>query len=312
VARVLFYRNYDRFSGGHLKVWHYFNHVRQTPGFEPYVRFGRHYRWDDTNPWWVVPECRVGRRFRPDVRFLAGLDWEFISERQRGKPELPVLNLIQHTRHGDPSDRRFAFLSHPAIRICVSEDVATAIQATGRVAGPVITIPNGIDGAELPAIIPPATRPIDLLIAALKQPELGLRLYEQLALPGIKTRLLTEPIPRAEFLAVLAASRVAVLLPHPNEGFFLPALEAMALDTLVICPDCVGNRSFCKDLRTGWHPAYRAETLIEATKTALTVSDNEAEAFRRAARAEVSSHGLAEERRRFSQVLTDIKRLWAE
>jgi Glycosyl transferases group 1 len=311
VARVLFYRNYDRFFGGHLKVWHYFNHVRQTPGYEPYVRFSRHSRWDDTNPWWGLPECRVGRTFRPDLRFLAGLDWEFLSERRRRRPDIPVLNLIQHTRHAEPSDRRFAFLSHPAIRICVSEDVTEAIRATGRVAGPVITIPNGIDRGELPAIIPPAARPIDLLVAAAKQPDLGTRLYDQLAGPGVRSRLLTAPIPRVEFLATLAASRVAVLLPHVSEGFFLPALEAMALDTLVVCPDCVGNRSFCHDLRTGWHPAYRAELLVQATKTALALPDDRAEAIRRAARDEVSAHDLAEERRLFRQVLDDVSRLWA-
>ena len=43
----------------------------------------------------------------------------------------------------------------------------------------------------------------------------------------------------------MARARVTVLVPNPKEGFYLPALEAMALGTIVVCPDCVGNRSFC-------------------------------------------------------------------
>jgi glycosyltransferase involved in cell wall biosynthesis len=41
-------------------------------------------------------------------------------------------------------------------------------------------------------------------------------------------------------------AKITVFLPYRDiEGFYMPALEGMALGTLVVCPDCIGNRSFC-------------------------------------------------------------------
>jgi hypothetical protein len=33
---ILFYRDYGGFTGGHLKVWDYFNHVRFCQYYDPY------------------------------------------------------------------------------------------------------------------------------------------------------------------------------------------------------------------------------------------------------------------------------------
>jgi glycosyltransferase involved in cell wall biosynthesis len=309
VRRVLFYRDYDRFTGGHLKVWHYFNHVLEVPGFEPFVRFTRTSRWDHDNPWFAVPDRRVGRGFRPDVRFLGGLDWRAVPARRR--LDVPVLNLIQHVRHADPSDPRFAYLRHRAVRICVSQEVADAVISTGMANGPVLTIPNGIDRSELPRAVRPGDRSLDLLVVAHKQPDLGARLHDRLKQAGRRARLLAEPIPRPDFLAALASSRVALLLPRPTEGFYLPALEAMALDNIVVCPDCVGNRSFCQDGVTGFHPPHNEDAILAATRAALAASEIGAESLRLGARVAVADHDLSEERRRFVQVLTDLDVLWA-
>ena len=45
----------------------------------------------------------------------------------------------------------------------------------------------------------------------------------------------------------MARARVTLYLPNRLEGFYIPALEGMALGTLVVCPDSVGNRSYCRD-----------------------------------------------------------------
>ena len=36
---------------------------------------------------------------------------------------------------------------------------------------------------------------------------------------------------------------MTLFLPNQREGVYIPGLEGMALGTLVVCPDCVGNRS---------------------------------------------------------------------
>src|SRR5262249_52336243 len=78
VQRVLFHRNYQTFSGGHLKVWDYFQHVAHADGFAPEIYFDPASVWDDTNPW-RTELARVRREWSPadaDVLFLAGMDWD--------------------------------------------------------------------------------------------------------------------------------------------------------------------------------------------------------------------------------------------
>ena len=53
-----------------------------------------------------------------------------------------------------------------------------------------------------------------------------------------------------------------------GEGFYLPALEAMALGSLVICPDCIGNRSFCLPGRNCFRPNYDLNSVIDSVQSA--------------------------------------------
>ncbi len=145
----------------------------------------------------------------------------------------PVINLIQHIRHAVPGDPRRQFLSRAAVRIFVSPQVAEAILATGIVNGPVITIPNGIDASELP--VPTCERDIQALVLGYKDAELAASVRDELARRGVQVRCLLHPVPRTEFLDLLARAECVVTIPHEHEGFYLPALEAMALAAIVQC-----------------------------------------------------------------------------
>lgn len=60
-----------------------------------------------------------------------------------------------------------------------------------------------------------------------------------------------------------------MLLPNQTEGFYLPALEALALGTVVLCPDAIGKRGFC---RPGWNclqPGYNAPDIVGAVRQVL-------------------------------------------
>ncbi len=306
--RVLFHRDFRSFTGGHLKVWHYFEHVQQTPGFSPLIAFSPETRWDATNPW-------LGRRdqalphWHPeeaDMLFLAGMDWEVLDAMERRAPPRPVINLIQHVRHADPAEPLYQFLSHPALRICVSSQVTEALRATGRVKGPLVTIPNGIDLGDLPSVRPWAGRWPEVLILGIKQPALALELAAQLTQAGRAVDCLVEAVPRGEFLARLAQARLALLLPNPTEGFYLPALEAFALETLVVCPDCIGNRSFCLAGANCWQPPYRLEALLAAVDQALALPAERVHALLAAGRETAQRHGLDQERQAFAQLLQSL------
>ena len=89
--------------------------------------------------------------------------------------------------------------------------------------------------------------------------------------------ILTRPVPRAEFLGLVNRARATVFLPHQTEGFYIPALEGMGLETIVVCPDCVGNRSFCLADRNCLLPAFSTQAIRAAAEAAgrLTPADAE-------------------------------------
>lgn len=295
---LLFRRDFRGLTGGHLKVWHYFQHARASRRFVPRIHLTPDSFGVPGNPWADVtpPENAPWRPADAGVLFLAGLDWEAVPH----PAPRPVINLIQGVRHGDVGDPRRRYLSRPAIRICVSEEVAMAIAATGEVNGPVHVIPNGIDLDHIPRA---DHRNIGVLIAGAKNPTLATAVHARLGSEGVPARLLTGMLPRAEFLELLSRANVAVTIPEQREGFFLPALEAMAAGAVVVCPDCVGNRGFCLDGRNCFRPPHELEAVSNAAIRAARLAAGERAELCRAARNQAVRHGLEAERAAFLRIL---------
>ena len=316
---VWFHRQYERLTGGHVKHAQYVSHVRQTPGFAPRVTFSP---GPATTPallreraaLWPLDAEEEAADWAPaaaDLLFLAGADWRYVLA--KGLDRLPNarINLLQHVRHAQRGHELRAFLPHPAIRICVSQEVAAAVAATGEANGPVLAIPNGTDVAHRPM---DAARWRDQAVAIVgyKAPALAAALAERLQALGMPPRVLAGFLPRDQFVDALAASAIAVCLPRPEEGFYLPALEAMAAGCIVVTLDCIGNRSFCRHghncLIGSRDASALAATVAEAmrlpgaTRTRLLVGAAET----------VRSHSLAAERQRFQAVLRDVDALWAD
>jgi hypothetical protein len=310
VRQVLFYRDFRCLTGGHLKVWDYFNHVRSSPRHEAWALFSPVSVWDEENPW---RQCReqVVSHLPDDIDrwFVGGTDWLALDALAPGRVgKRPVINLIQHLTHADPLNPRYQFLTRPAVRICVSEEVAEAICATRRVNGPVFTIPNGL---SLPDLGPPSNvRDIDALVVANKAPVFGAQVAIRLSIPGRRVRLIDHQLPRTDFLRLLTRARVTVFAPNPVEGFYLPALEGMALGTLVVSADCVGNRSFCLPGVNCLRPAFTEEAVVRAAETALALEPAQLAQLTEQGLATASAHSIEAERRAFIQILQDIDALF--
>lgn len=312
-TKVLFYRDFRRFTGGDLKVWHYFNHVRASPRHEALVRFTEESVWGPDNPWNAAKEHVVGvdEEVRPDVVFLSGIDWTMIDRADWAESAIPIINLIQHVWHAAPNDRlsRSRFLPNKAIRICVSPEVERAIERTGRVRGPTFTIPNAIDLERLAEFARSGPRDLDLLVLCNKQPERGRALFERLAGAG-RSEMIDVRSPHAEVLDLIARAAVTVFVPNPKEGFYLPALEGMALGTIVVCPDCVANRSYCIDRVNCFRPAHSVEAIVADAREALARRDELAGMVQSAAET-ARRHDLREERAAFLEILDRVDDLWA-
>ncbi|MEB3259836.1 MAG: glycosyltransferase family 1 protein [Cyanobacteriota bacterium] len=305
--RVFFYRDYQRFQGGHLKVWNYFQHVAASGTHEPRIHLSANSRMESDNPWSDIPEEWRLRSWNPeaaDVLFLAGLDWQQVPLSN----QTPTINLIQHVRHGDQGDPRCAYLGRPALRICVSDEIREAILSTGLVNGPVVTIPNGLD---LPQLDHNRHKQEDrILIIGMKNPGFATALAWHLNALGIDSDLVTEALPRSLFLETMARFQVVITLPQEREGFYLPALEAMALNSIVICPDCEGNRDFCLDGINAFRPSYRMEAVVQATLTARGLTPGQKKALLMEGQKTALQHSLFKEREAFLPLLRGLGRGW--
>jgi hypothetical protein len=287
-----------------MKVWDYFQHTKASGIFEPVIYMSPDSLRDDSNPW-VASGERISKDWDPnraDALFLAGMDWQAVPE----NCDRPVINLIQGLCHSFPDNPRNAFLRRAATRVCVSQQVTDAILSTGLVNGPVITIPAGVDLKSFPETSD--QRDIPILIAGLKKPAMAKSLSEILTNRGIRCVCLTRPLPRVEFLRMLGRARVTVFLPQIAEGFYLPALEGMAMGTLVVCPNCTGNRGFCSHEITCLQPTYDIEALQTACLDALdrTFKGISNEMIKRG-RETARMHSLDLERDRYKSLLLEFQ-----
>ena len=309
---VLFYRNFMGFTGGHLNVWHYFNHVRHSPNHVPYIYFSEETIWNENNPWLDLKDQALASwdAICVDVLFLAGMDWLILNEGQREHSPVPIINFIQNVRHGNPDNPRYPFLKHKSIRICNSEEVALAIAKTRQVNGPVFAIPSAIDIQELPEPMDSSEKDCDLLIVAVKQPQLGQELMQRLERSDRRIELLDAGILRPEYLNQVNRAKVTVFLPNPEEGRYLPPLEGMVLGTLVVCPIHAGANSDYVPGYNCFRPERTLESILEAAETALRLSPAQMQQMLTNARLLVAGHDLMEERKSFLNILENVSQIW--
>ena len=317
--RIIFYRDFQSYTGGHQKVADYFEHCLLHQRFLPEISFSENSVWDLTNPWargfdsgWVAnPTQNIEFKAEDyDCIFLAGLDWHIYPKAEEIR-EIPVINLIQHVRHGAKDSDVFPFLKRRAIRVCVSPEVTEAISSTGQVNGPVITIPNGYVVNESPKV-----RRFDLFVLGCKNPEVSRQISDKATEYGLSFEASDRFLPRERIWDLMASSRVSVCLPHSTEGFYLPALEAMALSDFAVVPDCIGNRGFCIPGKNCLMPEYDVASIMDAVFKALrwsrpTIANNiHNRLWRRHVKNTLQQHSLLRERRSFFEILDNVEQLW--
>jgi hypothetical protein len=247
-----------------------------------------------------------------DIIFIAGMDWQFVLAQKNLKSSMPKINLIQGVRHADPLLSLYQYLSEPAIRICVSQQVADAIKNTRRVNGPVFVIPNGVDIDPVPSasvIESPISR---VQIVGYKQPEFARDLNKKLLEQGIETEMLLQPKERTSFIQWLDLNALIVCCPLKEEGFYLSGLEAMAKGCLVVVPDCIGNRAYARNGINSFLPDYDLDSVVGAVKQAMNLSQTEVNAIRSEAIKTAAKHSLHKERSSFYKMINDVDQLWQE
>ncbi|MDQ7051661.1 MAG: glycosyltransferase family 4 protein [candidate division KSB1 bacterium] len=205
-------------------------------------------------------------------------------------------------KHGEPDNPRFRYLSRPAYRICVSRQVEEAIKPHSN--GPVVTIPNGIAIERFEA--KQTKEHASVMIAGKKNPEFALKLYDALVARSIQASVLIDPVPQEVFAQQLQKSDIFVGITNRTEGFFLPALEAMAAGCAVVCTDAVGNRGFCIDQQTALQPQYLdLEAHVNAVLR-LVAEGGLRQQLQKAGKRMAANYSLEKERQRFYAFLIEF------
>jgi glycosyltransferase involved in cell wall biosynthesis len=104
---------------------------------------------------------------------------------------------------------------------------------------------------------------------------------------------------------------VTLFLLYRVEACPLSPLEGMALGTIVVCPDCIGNRSFCLDRVNCFRPDYDQDAIVEAVEAALRDPDALGEMVEQAVLT-ARERDLSGERGAFLDVLRRVDELWEQ
>lgn len=305
-------------SGGQLKVRDVFEYVRQMDDFEPHVYFPPETRWTDYpgNLWLNYRDeaLKVWNPVPGDILFLAGKDWGQINPDPTLRQDIPIVAIAQ-PRHVRPEDPRQEFLQHRAVRVAKSQSGLDILKSHG-VNGPIFCIPDAIDFSVLPS--PHPDPPTDLLIVGMKNVlmarELHLKLRRKFG-AKLSIEMHDGKMPtREDFLRLLNRCRVACFFTVPPEkgleGFYLPALEAMVLRKLVICPDAIGNRDFCLANRTCILPEYNVDSYFDAVVQAFEMTDEAKEVMISNAAAQAKAHNHESERQSYWDLFRSVDEIW--
>jgi hypothetical protein len=310
MATALVLRSNLEPTGGQRVLRQWFDHIAAHPSWHcqlfvtPEADWVPHTPWADIEPRVSIPPSAL------DLLLLEGItDWPLLTPAQRWATAPPRLHLIQHLRHADPHDDRFVFLGLPAIRVAVSEPVAEALASSGRCRGPVLTIPAGL---PLPTAATSWDPQAPVLVLGLKAPQLAQALGALLQAAAIPHRLLLGPLPQPDFFAAITAAGLVVALPMASgEGFFLPALETLALGRPLIVPDAGGNRAFCRAGLNCLQPPADAAALAAAVQC-LRADRPQAAALGSAGPAAAAPFSLLAERQAVHRLLDQLPQLWAD
>jgi hypothetical protein len=292
LTRVLFARTFVRPTGGNVTVRDMFFHALAYPGFDARIWFAPGSVHPESDLWRDLPADRVVET--PvwgdyDLVVVNGKDWRLLPVAGRFR----VVHLVQHLGYAADDELR-GYLARPATRICISSAVQQSIAPHAN--GPVLLIPNGVDTQLFHE--DGTRRTGSVLIWAGKAPELGAEIGRRLTLGGVDAAVITEWLPRAEFAARLRAADVVVALPLAAEGFYRPALEAMACGCAVVCSDALGNRAHCIAGETCLQPAHGDAGAHVAAVLHLLDDTELRERLRHGGRAIARRFDLASERAR--------------
>lgn len=310
--------------GGVVKLLDYVQHARSL-GLRVKV-------WSPTRPAAESPLFRIDRfadiPFAGDVEFVTGRRLDFrakdlalISLPQNYEVvyrSLPrhvsperVIHLVQNVRHANAAwggGYPTRLLTRPMARISINNIVAEAISPwlDPRAFHRVINL--GHDSAYFArnrAVT--FRRPLRVGYTTWKS-DIGDRVAESLASEdAFEFRAIRDVATWSELRALYHWSDVFLCSPGPEEGFYLPGLEAMAAGNVVVTPNVGGNMAYCKPgINCLLTELNDKGSYVDALRAVASMDGDRLASLLREGRAITGNFDLVAERREFGSFLAEV------
>lgn len=247
--------------GGVVKILDYVTHARSL-GYPVWVYCPE--RIDPTSQLFATdrfralledPEVRFHRKQRmavgEDDLFFVSLPNDFLVAFRRlldGMSPERIIHVIQNVRHVNPAWRGghgTRVLTRPAARISINQIVADVIEPwlDPRSLHRVVNIGHDVAFFARDRT-GPLGRPLRVGYTTWKS-DVGDRVASMTAAAPVEFRAVRDTATWAELRDLYTWADVFLSTPGPEEGMYLPGLEAMAAGCLVVTPDAGGNMAYC-------------------------------------------------------------------
>jgi glycosyltransferase involved in cell wall biosynthesis len=232
---------------------------------------------------------------------------------RRLAPEVPherVIHLVQNVRHANPeftAGYALRLLARPLARIMVAEEVTEACRPYLNHESATATIVEGHNW-EFFALWREGGlgTPIRVGYTTWKS-EVGVEVEAELAAEGFQFRSLRRTATWEEIRELLHWCDVFLGCPGPEEGFYLPGLEALAAGAVLIIPDVGGNRAYCRFDENCVRVAFEdSDSYVKALRDMAGWGPERVARMRRVGYDILDSHTLARERAEFGRFLTQL------
>ena len=312
-----------RAAGGVVKLMDYAMHARSL-GFEVEVRSPRHY--DPEHNIFSTGELRAlvadeGVRFEHGFQYGLGpkdfalFSWpkHYRMASTRLTPihhPLQTIALTQGTRWGNTEwldGYATRVLAMPMARIFVSPQIADAVEPFLDHSNPSMMI---LEGHDWPYFHKERSGPLGerVNVAYMTwKSDVGIEVEEHFGdSDEFAFRSIRETASWEEIRELYHWSDIFLGCPLPEEGFYLPGLEAMAAGTVLVTPDVGGNRAYAEfGINCVLVDHDHAPSYIDAL-TALRSGAIDAEALRSNGYRQLEKHTLERERAEFGEFLGQL------
>ncbi len=254
-------------------------------------------------------------RFGPTDRDAVFFSWptHYAAVAQRLGRDFPldrVMHIVQNVRHANPAfadGYGIRLLARPLTRIVLSHQILAAIRPLVHPRSRTELIPLGhrteyfarsrSGGLESPVRVGYTTWKTDLgdRVAARLRGDAD---FEFRGIGGV--------VGWAQLRELYHWCDVFLSTPSPQEGHYLPGMEAMAAGAIVVTPDVGGNRAYCRFGENCVQVGYDDVDGIVVALRDIRNGTTDVAALRRAGYEELAHHSLDQERERFARLLDAV------